>query len=177
MCRLYVQLLICVSLHLIFFSIYRNCCFLPSLYVSQVNHLPLTLFFTPPLSCFTPRSSWKCNHIQGLHWAERRGLEVGECELWRERGVEEEKGICMCTQLPLQQAQSHLRKRTGAHALKIATSILPPLHVCWLQLWWGRRNNAMAFLLSVSSELFTRVCFVISLCNCRQVCVSCVWLH
>lgn len=37
-----------------FFSIYRNCCFLPYLYVSQVNHLPLTLFFTPLLSCFTP---------------------------------------------------------------------------------------------------------------------------
>lgn len=52
----------------------------------------------------------------------KRGIMVGGKEVGvkrdfeGERGEEEENGICMCTQLPLQPAQSHLR-RERTHTL------------------------------------------------------------
>lgn len=64
-------------------------------------------------------------------------------------------------------------KRTDAHALKIATSIPPPRCVCWLQWWWGRLNNVMAFLSSVSSGLITCVsslCVIVAGCVNEFVC-------
>lgn len=73
-------------------------CSLPSPSVFQINHLS-HYFFIPLLTHFSTRSCQKCNHVRRPAW--RKAGDQGSRGLWKERGEEEEKCICMCTQLPL----------------------------------------------------------------------------
>lgn len=130
-------------------------------------------FFIPLLALFTPYSSRKCNHVQGLRWGERGG----SCGGWggalnRTWGRGRKKHLYVYP-ITTPASPKSPSKRTDAHALKIATSIPPPRCVCWLQWWWGRLNNVMAFLSSVSSGLITCVsslCVIVAGCVNEFVC-------
>lgn len=85
----------------------------PLLCFSSQSYVSLTfssISSAAPSPC--SRSCRKCNHVLGAVWR----WEEGAKRSLRERGEEKGKGICMCTQLPLRRAQSHLCKRTDTHS-------------------------------------------------------------
>lgn len=158
---------VCKSEHLFLFHPAEDLFPTPSLFFQSIIRLPY-FFSIPPF--LSPRSCRKCNHVRGGGGGVKSRSTVagkeGARRSLRERGEEKEKGICMCTQLPLRRAQSHLRKER-MHARSENSYFYPASSARVFQWWWGRLNNIMALFWSGSSgliKLVSLMCVIAAQC-------------
>lgn len=154
---------ICVCVHLVFF-----------LSIIPLYHL----FFIPLLALFTHCSNQGCNHVQGLQWEERGGSHWWWWWWWagsyKENVGKRKKKAFVCvpnyhSSQPKVTFEENGRTCSQNSYLHSASSVCVYVCECWLQWWWGRLNNVMAFLLSMSSGLITHVS---SLCVIVVTCVN-----
>lgn len=122
----------------------------------QVSHLSLSLFISPHPNALSALLTPVGNVITFRGWTRAKmGSLVGGKERANERVWTQgmwgrgSNSLWYVYPITTQASPKSPSRRMNAHALKIATSIPPPPHVRWLQWWWGRLNNIMAFLSSV----------------------------
>lgn len=147
----------------------------------QVGHPSLSLFRSPHPNALSALLTPVGNVITFRGWTRAKmgslveGKERANERVWTQgmwgRGS---NSLWYVYPITTQASPKSPSRRMNARALKIATSIPPPPHVRWLQWWWGRLNNIMAFLSSVRTGLIISVSFCVCVRHRVIVCVFCL---